>query len=157
MKRMILLSTALIFSAHNALAAITADDLVTSFQTMGYTTIEVTTGLTQIKVEAVLDRTKLEAIYDIASGTILQQETSRAKLSDGGQGVQVASSGSDFLDPNGAGNGDGNGDIAGAGDNSGQGNNNDGKDKEHEAEHEHEHDGGSSNGGSSDGGKGGND
>ena len=50
MKRLMLLSTALIFSATMAFATITADELVAAYQADGYTKIEVKTGLTQIKV-----------------------------------------------------------------------------------------------------------
>ena len=64
MKRLMLLSTALIFAASMSMAAITADDLVAAYQAQGYTKIEVKTGLTQIKVEAVMGLTKVEVIYD---------------------------------------------------------------------------------------------
>ena len=96
MKRLFLLSSAMIFSATMVVAAITADDVVATYQTKGYTTISVATGLTQIKVEAVLGHRKLEAIYDIATGAILRQETSRAEKADAGQGVSLTTVTHDF-------------------------------------------------------------
>jgi hypothetical protein len=62
--------------------AITADDIVTSYQAYGYSSIEVTTGVTQIKVEAVKDGTKLEVVYDIESGEIVAQESKPARQND---------------------------------------------------------------------------
>jgi hypothetical protein len=115
MKRLMLLSTALMLSAGIASAAITADDLVTTYQAQGYTTIEVKTGPTQIKVEAVLGRTKVEAIYDAATGAVLKQESDRAKRREAGQGVELSTTTHDFL------NGNGSGDDNGAGGNDGPG------------------------------------
>lgn len=96
MKRLFLLSGAMIFSATMTMAAITANDVVATYQSKGYTTIEVATGLTQIKVEAVLGNRKLEAIYDIATGAILSQETSRVDQVAGGQGVTLTTVTHDF-------------------------------------------------------------
>jgi hypothetical protein len=99
MKRLMLLSTALIFSATLSMAAVTADELVTAYQADGYTKIEVKTGLTQIKVEAVKGTTKVEVIYDAATGAILDQETGRARRGDRGTGVEISSEARDFLKP----------------------------------------------------------
>ena len=97
MKRLMLLSTALIFSATVSMAAITADELVAAYQAKGYTHIEVKTGLTQIKVEAVKGNTKVEVIYDAATGAILKQESERAERDERGTGVEVSTEDHDFL------------------------------------------------------------
>ena len=130
MKRLMLLSTALIFSATMSLAAITADELVLAYQAQGYTRIEVKTGLTQIKVEAVTGNSKVEVIYDALTGAILQQETSRANPDDLGTGVEVSQEDHDFLGQDSAhnsGNDDGSADNAGddGQDNSGPGSDHD--------------------------------
>ena len=98
MKRLLLLSTALIFAATMSMAAITADELVVRYQAQGYTRIEVKTGPTQIKVEAVMGNTKVEVIYDALSGEILKQETSQASGDDLGTGVELSIEDEDFLD-----------------------------------------------------------
>jgi hypothetical protein len=98
MKRLMLLSSALVLSASMSFAAVTANDLVTSYQAQGFTRIEVKTGLTQIKVEAVKGTTKLEVIYDAATGAILKQESERARRSDRGTGVELSTENRDFLD-----------------------------------------------------------
>ena len=130
MKRLMLLSTALIFSATMSLAAITADELVLAYQAQGYTRIEVKTGPTQIKVEAVTGNSKVEVIYDALTGAILQQETSRANPDDLGTGVEVSQEDHDFLGQDSAhnsGNDDGSDDKAGddGQDNSGPGSDDD--------------------------------
>ena len=130
MKRLMLLSTALIFSATMSLAAITADELVLAYQAQGYTRIEVKTGPTQIKVEAVTGNSKVEVIYDALTGAILQQETSRANPDDLGTGVEVSQEDHDFLGQDSAhnsGNDDGSADNAGddGQDNSGPGSDHD--------------------------------
>ena len=130
MKRLMLLSTALIFSATMSLAAITADELVLAYQAQGYTRIEVKTGPTQIKVEAVTGNSKVEVIYDALTGAILQQETSRANPDDLGTGVEVSQEDHDFLgqdSADNAGNDDGSADNAGddGQDNSGPGSDHD--------------------------------
>ena len=106
MKRLMLLSTALIFSATLSMAAITANELVTAYQAKGYTRIEVKTGPTQIKVEAVKGNAKVEVVYDATTGAILSQESGRANLGDGGTGVELSTATHDFL-------GDGQGDSSG--------------------------------------------
>ena len=128
MKRLMLLSTALIFSATMSLAAITADELVLAYQAQGYTRIEVKTGLTQIKVEAVTGNSKVEVIYDALTGAILQQETSRANPDDLGTGVEVSQEDHDFLGQDSAhnsGNDDGSADNAGNDDGSADNSGND--------------------------------
>ena len=134
MKRLMLLSTALIFAASMAMAAITADELVAAYQAQGYARIEVKTGPTQIKVEAVTGQTKVEVVYDAATGAILQQETSRASRDDRGTGVEVTSENHDFL-ADGASNDDHGGDDEmneDHDDNSGPGSNDDDHDDDHD-------------------------
>lgn len=95
----LLLSAAFVLSAASAFAAVTANDLVTSYQADGFNAIEVTTGVTQIKVEAVKDGTKVEVIYDIASGAILKQEQKPARARDANDtSVEVQTSATDFTD-----------------------------------------------------------
>ena len=106
MKRLMLLSSALIFSATMSLAAITADDLVASYQAEGYTRIEVKTGLTQIKVEAISGSTKVEVIYDAATGAILKQQTRTVNGANAGSGVQIATVNRDFIGGGSGGNDD---------------------------------------------------
>lgn len=76
MKRILALAAAFALSGNFALAAITADDLVRTYQDSGYIWIEVTTGVTQIKVEAIKEGQKIEVVYDIETGTALTTETS---------------------------------------------------------------------------------
>lgn len=97
MKRLLLLSTAAIFSASMAFAAITANDLVAQYQTEGYTHIEVKTGLTQIKVEAIKGDVKVEVIYDIETGTVLKSEEQAAGDDAGDVGVEISTEDHDFL------------------------------------------------------------
>ena len=98
MKRLLLLTSALIFSAGLARAAITADDLVSSYQSAGYSSIEVVTGVTQVKIEAVKDGVRVEVIYDIATGDILKEEQRRARAGDTtSDAVEVSTSAEDFV------------------------------------------------------------
>jgi hypothetical protein len=98
MKRLLLLTTAAIFSASMAYSAITANDVVALFQADGYTNIEVKTGLTQIKVEAIKDGMKVEAIYDIESGLKLKEEVEAAGDEADDSGVEISVEDHDFLD-----------------------------------------------------------
>ena len=75
MKRIFALAATFAFFFNHAFAAITASDLVQTYQDSGYTRIEVTTGATQFKVEAVKEGQKIEVIYDIETGNILRMET----------------------------------------------------------------------------------
>ncbi|NBZ88245.1 PepSY domain-containing protein [Stagnihabitans tardus] len=95
----LLLSAAFVLSAASAFAAVTANDLVASYQADGFNAIEVTTGITQIKVEAVKNGTKVEVVYDIASGSILKQEQKPARARDlNDTSVEVQTSATDFTD-----------------------------------------------------------
>jgi len=144
MKRLMLLSSALILSATMSFAAVTADSLVTAYQAEGYTRIEVKTGLTQIKVEAVKGTTKVEVIYDAATGAILDQETGRAKRKDRGTGVELSTENRDFLNGSDDDSNDDTGsdddsddDHAGDDDHSGHGSGHD-MDDDHDDDHGHD-------------------
>ena len=84
--------------AGTAQAAITVQDVVSSFQDAAYTGIEVKEGPTQIKVEAFKDGVKVEVVYDKATGTELKRESEAAETTVGGTGVEVAATDDDFTD-----------------------------------------------------------
>lgn len=149
MKRLMLLSSALILSATMSFAAVTADSLVTAYQAQGYTRIEVKTGPTQIKVEAVKGTTKVEVIYDAATGAILDQETSRAKRKDRGTGVEVSTENRDFLNANGHDNNGDNGNDDHGSDDHGADNDHSGHGSGHDMNDDHGND---DNGGDDDNG-----
>lgn len=145
MKKLLLLSTGLIFAAGVASAATTADQLVSAYQADGYSTIEVTTGTGQIKVEAVRDTTKVEVVYDAASGAILRQEQSSVPASEAGQGVEMKTAKGDFVKNDGkAADDDMSGTEHKSGDDNGSGG--EGDDKEG-GSHESGHDAGGDHGG----------
>lgn len=117
-----------------ASAAITANDVVKSYQDAAYTRIEVVEGPSQIKVEAIKDGMKIEVIYDKATGDVLKTESHAVAGEDADQsGVEIKRSGDDFADVQGhdatdddqagddhgnddqAGDDDGNDDHSGAG------------------------------------------
>jgi len=98
MKRMFLLTAAMIFAGSVASAAITAQSLVQDLTAQGYSRIEIKTGLTQIKAEAISGSTKFEAIYDIATGKLLKSETGPVDLfDDTAPGVELSDRDRDFL------------------------------------------------------------
>ena len=98
MKRILLMTAALIVAGTMASAAITAQSLVDTFKAQGYTRIEVKTGLTQIKLEAVKGTTKVETIYDIATGQALKTETEAVGVfDDTAPGVELSNRNRDFL------------------------------------------------------------
>ena len=66
---------AMAFSSSMAFGAITTDQLISEYQTNGYSYIEVKSGLSQIKVEAVKDGNRIEVIYDIATGAPIKTST----------------------------------------------------------------------------------
>ena len=75
------------------------DDVIATFQEMGFDYIEVKEGITQLKVEAIQGSEKYEVIYDRATGTILKQETERADADEiGRSGVEIDRRARDFLD-----------------------------------------------------------
>ena len=98
MKRILLMTAALIVAGTMASAAITAQSLVDTFKAQGYTRIEVKTGLTQIKLEAVKGTTKVETIYDMATGQALKTETEAVGVfDDTAPGVELSNRNRDFL------------------------------------------------------------
>lgn len=98
----LLLSAAFSLVAGSALAAVTAQQLVSAYQSEGFTAIEVVTGATQIKVEAVRNGTKLEVIYDAASGAIVKQEQRPARARDANDSsIEVSTTTVDFTNANG--------------------------------------------------------
>ena len=123
MKRILLLTGALLFAGSMASAAITAEGLVQEFSAQGFSRIEIKTGLTQIKAEAINGTTKVEVIYDIATGAILKSETSTVGLFDNTTpGVELSDRNRDFLDvgdSDGGSDGDDSGDDDESGDDSG--------------------------------------
>ena len=97
--KLMLFTAAVAFSASMAGAAITADDLITTYQNAAFTSIQVTEGPTQIKVEAVKNGVKLEVIYDKETGVVIKRErtkATRAERSD--TGVEVSTRSDDFAD-----------------------------------------------------------
>lgn len=101
MKRIFALAAAFAFSGSIAFAAITADDVVKTYQDAGYTRIEVTTGLTQIKVEAIKEGQKIEVIYDTETGDVVKTETSTLDPSVVvTPGVEVKTKDKDFVKGN---------------------------------------------------------
>lgn len=75
MKRILMMTTALIFGGHMALAAIDAQALADSYIAEGYSYVEVKQGPTHTKVEAVMDGTTVEVIYRNDTGAIVSRET----------------------------------------------------------------------------------
>ena len=71
--RLILLAAALSLTG-GAAFALTAQDIINTLSSQGYTRIELKTGPTQTKVEAIRGAEKLEVIYDNASGNTLKSE-----------------------------------------------------------------------------------
>ena len=111
--KLMMFTAAVAFSAGMAQAAISANDVVKSFQDAAYTHIEVVEGPTQIKVEAIKDGVKIEVIYDKISGAAIKTEHRRVTgLDSDSSGVEVTTSDSDFGDDHG---GDSTGSDDGAG------------------------------------------
>ena len=144
MKRLMLLSSALILAATMSNAAVTANDLVSAYQAQGYTRVEVKTGLTQTKVEAVKGKTKVEVIYDTATGEILKQESGRAGRGDRGIGVEISTEARDFM--GGGRNSGGNDDDESNDDDSNDDNSNDDDSNDDDSNDNHGDDDGDSHG-----------
>lgn len=99
MKRIFALAAAIALSGSMAFAAITAEDVVKTYQDAGYVRIEVETGLTQIKVEAYKDGAKIEVIYDKETGAELKSESFALDPSVVvTPGVEMKTDDGDFLD-----------------------------------------------------------
>ena len=102
--KLMMFTAAVAFSATMASAAITANDVVATYQSQGYSYVEVKEGISQIKVEAIKNGVKLEVIYDKATGNVIRQESRSADASEAGlSGVEVSQSNSDFDDNGGDG------------------------------------------------------
>lgn len=101
--RLMLCTAAFAFSASMAAAAITAEDVVKSYQDAAYTYIEVKDGPTQIKVEAIKEGVKVEAIYDKATGDVLSSESHTVTAGEAGlSGVEVNKVSDDLEDQSGS-------------------------------------------------------
>ena len=97
--KLMLCTAAFAFAGTMASAAITANDVVKSYQDAAYTYIEVKDGLTQIKVEAIKDGVKVEAVYDKATGDVLKTESHTVPAGEAGlSGVEVDTVSDDFAD-----------------------------------------------------------
>jgi hypothetical protein len=55
-----------------------ADNVIADFRARGYDFIEIERGATQLKAEGIRGTEELEIVYDLATGRIIKQETSRA-------------------------------------------------------------------------------
>ena len=103
--RLILLAAALSLTG-GAAFALTAQDIINTLSSLGYTRIELKTGPTQTKVEAIRGTEKLEVIYDNASGDTLKSEVQAVEPGENtAPGVSVRNRNRDFL------RGDGNDDA----------------------------------------------
>ncbi len=99
MKRILLTTAAMVFSATMASAAIDTAALVSQLQDEGYTHIEVKVGPTQTKVEAIDGNRKIETVYDNETGAVIKSETERVRNGeDTSTGVEVSQSDKDFVD-----------------------------------------------------------
>lgn len=95
--KLMIFTAALALQAGIAQAAITANDVVRSYQEAAYTYIEVADGPTQIKVEAIKGSVKVEVVYDKASGDVVKQESGAVSGKDATQtGVEIKSTDKDF-------------------------------------------------------------
>ena len=116
-----LLTTAAVLGLFAGAAAATpfTDQVVSGLQAQGFDHIEIVEGSTQLKVEAIRGTTTFEIIYDLATGTVLKQETGTVEAgTDAMPGVEIASEDGDFVDPADTGTGADDTDAAGVDDNS---------------------------------------
>lgn len=98
MKKLLMTAAAVVLSGQAAMAAVTAQSLITELQGQGYSWIEVKRGPTQMKVEAVRGTEKLEFVVDAATGEVLAREVERADRDEMGRtGVEVADRGGNFV------------------------------------------------------------
>ncbi len=98
MNRLLATAAASVFWVGAAHADAFTDQVVSRYQDMGFTFVEVQGGPTQVKVEAIKDSQKLEVIYDRATGAILKQEQEQADARERSRtGVQVRERGRDFV------------------------------------------------------------
>jgi len=95
--KLMLFTAVMALSTGMAAAAITRGDVVSTYQTQGYTYIEVKDGPTQIKVEAIKGSTYIEVVYDKVSGEVVSTESGTASAEDAAQtGVSVSTVDRDF-------------------------------------------------------------
>ena len=95
--KLMIFTAALALQAGIAQAAITANDVVRSYQAAAYTYIEVADGPTQIKVEAIKGSVKVEVVYDKVSGDVVKQESEAVSGKEAAQaGVEIKSTDKDF-------------------------------------------------------------
>jgi hypothetical protein len=78
--------------------ALTADEVISDFQSQGFTRTEVWVGPTQIKVEGIRGTEKVEVIYDRATGQVLKTETELVSAGENtAPGVSVRERNRDFV------------------------------------------------------------
>jgi hypothetical protein len=127
-----------------ALAAVTAESVISDFQAQGYDRIEVKKGPTQMKVEAIRGTEKVEVVIDTATGGVLKRETATASIREQGQtGVEVKERARDFVDGSGDDSSDDSSDDSG---------DDHGSDHDSGDDHGSDHDSGDDHGGDHDGG-----
>jgi hypothetical protein len=98
MKRILMLTAALIVGGTIASAAIDTEALVSALQADGYTRVEVKVGPTQTKVEATNGDRKVETVYDNETGQVLKSETELVRAGeDISPGVEVRTTDRDFV------------------------------------------------------------
>ena len=124
--KLLLLTSVFALSAGIARAAITAQEVVRTYQDAAYTRIEVKEGPTQIKVEAIKDGVKIEVIYDKDSGAVISKEQHSVGASEAAAtGVEISQDDTDFEDGHNSGSDDDGSDDH---DGSGSGSDDDGSD-----------------------------
>jgi hypothetical protein len=100
MKKLLLTTTAF-FGLLAGVASATpfTDQVITGLQAQGFDHIEIVQGVTQLKVEAIRGTSTVEIVYDLATGTVLKQETGTVEPgNDTTPGVEIASDDTDFVD-----------------------------------------------------------
>jgi hypothetical protein len=95
--RPFLSTVALALAAAPALAQSVADQVVAGLQAQGFERIEVTTGPTQLRAEAVRGDLGIEYVYDLRTGALLRQDTSRVDDDDRAPGVEFDRADRDFV------------------------------------------------------------
>lgn len=90
MRKLILTTTAIFtLGAGAALAALTAESVVSSLQAQGFENMEIKVGLTTIKAEASKGADKYEITYDIETGAIVKQEFYPGEGAEVDPGVEI--------------------------------------------------------------------
>ena len=97
--KLMMFTAAMALSSTMAFAAVTSNDILTSYQADAYTFIEVKESPTQIKVEAIKDGIKVEVIYDKETGAVIQRESYNVSGAEASRtGAFVRQVGEDFDD-----------------------------------------------------------